>query len=57
MSPRRYDRTLRRAAEDVARQRIVEATAALHARHGARETSHAMIAKADSLARIEGVLA
>jgi AcrR family transcriptional regulator len=46
MSPRPYDRTLRRAAAEVARRRIAEAAAALHAKHGALGTSHAMIAKA-----------
>ena len=45
MSPRKYDRTLRLAAADEARRRIVEATAALHAQQGAVGTSHAMIAK------------
>src|SRR6185436_13482507 len=46
MSPRAYDRTLRQAAAVEARRRIVEAAAALHAKHGGRGTSHAMIAKA-----------
>jgi AcrR family transcriptional regulator len=45
MSPRRYDRTLRQAASEEARRRIVEAAAALHARHGGLGTSHAMIAR------------
>src|SRR5262245_5914542 len=45
MSPRRYDRTLRLAAAEEARRRIVEATVALHAQQGAVATSHAMIAK------------
>ena len=44
MSPRRYDRTLRQAASEEARRRIVEAAAGLHAKHGAHATSHAMIA-------------
>lgn len=46
MSPRTYNRTLRQAAAVEARRRIVEAAAALHAEHGGRGTSHAMIAKA-----------
>lgn len=45
MSPRSYDRRLRRAASEEAKRRIVEAAAALHARNGARGTSHAMIAR------------
>lgn len=45
MSPRAYDRTLKIAAAEEARRRIVEATVALHASHGAGSTSHAMIAK------------
>lgn len=45
MSPRAYDRTLKRAAAEEARRRIVEAAAQLHARRGAAGTSHAMIAK------------
>ena len=45
MSPRAYDRTLRRAAAEEARRRIVEAAAALHAKHGGSGTSHAMIAR------------
>ncbi len=45
MSPRAYDRRLRQAAGEVARRRIAEATAALHAKHGSLATSHAMIAK------------
>lgn len=45
MSPRAYDRTLRQAASEEARRRIVEAAAALHAAHGGVGTSHAMIAK------------
>lgn len=45
MSPRRYDRTLRKAAAEEARRRIVEAAAALHAKHGGGGTSHAMIAR------------
>jgi AcrR family transcriptional regulator len=45
MSPRAYDRTLRLAAAEEARRRITEAAAALHARHGAVGTSHAMIAQ------------
>jgi AcrR family transcriptional regulator len=45
MSPRSYDRRLRLAAAEVARRRIVEAAAALHAKHGGTGTSHAMIAK------------
>ena len=45
MSPRRYDRTLRKAASEEARRRIVEAAAALHAQHGGTGTSHAMIAR------------
>jgi AcrR family transcriptional regulator len=45
MSPRAYDRRLRRAAAEEARRRIVEAAAALHAKHGGRGTSHAMIAR------------
>jgi len=45
MSPRKYDRTLRLAAAEEARRRIVEATASLHARQGATATSHAMIAQ------------
>lgn len=45
MSPRAYDRSLRRAAAEEARRRIVEAAAALHAKHGGLGTSHAMIAR------------
>lgn len=45
MSPRPYDRTLRKAAAEEARRRIVEAAAALHATHGGVGTSHAMIAR------------
>ena len=45
MSPRPYDRTLRQAASEEARRRIVEATAGLHAEHGGLGTSHAMIAR------------
>ena len=45
MSPRAYNRSLRRAAAEEARRRIVEAAAELHAKHGGRGTSHAMIAK------------
>ena len=45
MSPRAYDRRLRLAAAEEAKRRIVEAAAALHARQGARGTSHAMIAE------------
>ena len=45
MSPRKYDLRLRLAAAEEARRRIVEATAALHAQHGAVGTSHAMIAQ------------
>jgi AcrR family transcriptional regulator len=44
MSPRTYNRTLKIAAAEAARRRIVEAAAELHAAHGARGTSHAMIA-------------
>src|SRR5436190_8722112 len=44
MSPRGYDRTLKIAAAEEARRRIVEAAAELHAAHGSRGTSHAMIA-------------
>lgn len=44
MSPRAYDRTLKIAAAQEARRRIVEAAAALHAQRGATGTSHAMIA-------------
>jgi AcrR family transcriptional regulator len=36
---------LRQAAAEEAKRRIVEATAALHAEHGGRGTSHAMIAR------------
>ncbi|HZE96161.1 MAG TPA: TetR/AcrR family transcriptional regulator [Planctomycetota bacterium] len=46
MSPRAYDRTLRKAAAEEAKRRIAEAAAGLHAQHGSRGTSHAMIAKA-----------
>jgi AcrR family transcriptional regulator len=45
MSPRAYDRRLRIAAAEEAKRRITEAAAALHARHGAVGTSHAMIAE------------
>lgn len=45
MSPRAYDRRLRQAASVEARRRIAEAAAALHAQHGGRGTSHAMIAR------------
>ena len=45
MSPRSYDRTLRDAASEEAKRRIVEAAVALHAEQGARATSHAMIAE------------
>lgn len=45
MSPRPYNRTLRKAAAEEAKRRIVEATAALHATHGGVGTSHAMIAR------------
>jgi AcrR family transcriptional regulator len=45
MSPRPYDRTLRRAASEEAKRRIVEAAAALHAEAGAVGTPHAAIAK------------
>lgn len=45
MSPRPYDRTLRKAQAEAARSRIVEAAAALHAQVGVRGTSHAMIAR------------
>lgn len=45
MSPRTYDRRLRLAAAEEAKRRIVEAAADLHARHGGRGTSHAMIAR------------
>ena len=45
MSPRAYDRRLRQASAEEAKRRIVEAAAALHALHGGRGTSHAMIAR------------
>jgi len=45
MSPRAYNRTLRKAAAEEAKRRIVEAAAGLHAAHGGLGTSHAMIAK------------
>ncbi len=45
MAPRPYNRTLRVAASEEAKRRIVEAAAALHAAHGGLGTSHAMIAK------------
>lgn len=45
MSPRAYDRRLRQAAAEEAKRLIVEAAAALHAEHGGRGTSHAMIAR------------
>ena len=44
MSPRKYDRTKRRAASDAVRRRIVQAVVRLHAKHGVRATTHAMIA-------------
>jgi AcrR family transcriptional regulator len=45
MSPRHYDRSLRQAASEEARRRIVESAAVLHAKHGGLGTSHAMIAR------------
>ena len=45
MSKRSYSMERRRALEADTRERIVRATVALHARHGAIGTSYAMIAK------------
>lgn len=44
MAPRRYTRHRRDAAMAETRRRIVEATVALHAEHGAARTTYAMIA-------------
>jgi len=45
MATRQYDRRSRLAAAEETRQRIVRATAELHAQHGALGTTHAMIAR------------
>jgi AcrR family transcriptional regulator len=45
MAPRRYDRRTRDRAAEATRQRIIRATAELHAEHGCMGTSHAMIAE------------
>jgi len=45
MSPRAYNRRSRLAAAEATRERLVRATAALHAEHGALGTTHEMIAQ------------
>lgn len=45
MKRRPYDRTLRKAAAELTRRRIVEAAVALHSARGASATTHALIAR------------
>jgi len=45
MAPRAYDRSLRDEAMAETRQRIVDATIALHAEQGSSRTTYAMIAE------------
>src|SRR5437773_11629057 len=45
MKSRTYSRTLRYAAAEMTRRRIVEAAAALHAERGPSATTHSMIAR------------
>jgi AcrR family transcriptional regulator len=45
MSPRRYKTDRRQAAKDETRRQIVDAAVELHAEHGPRATTYAMIAK------------